>query len=62
VQVIVGVTADGWGPAALMREQLSGQHVGPILQELEAGRRSEWKYIVDSGPTHKSSMKVPCRK
>jgi hypothetical protein len=54
VQAIVGVTAGSWGQAGLMKEQPSSQHIGPILQELEAGRHPERKDIADSSPMRKS--------
>jgi hypothetical protein len=35
------------------REQLPDDEMGPLLQEVEAGRRTEWKDIAERSPTYK---------
>jgi hypothetical protein len=38
VEAIVAVATASWDPAALRREQLNNQDIGPILEEVEAGQ------------------------
>jgi hypothetical protein len=38
----------------LRTEQLNDPDIGPILHEVEAGQRPEWKDIADRSPTNKS--------
>jgi hypothetical protein len=54
VRVVTAAAADGWDSAALRREQLADEDVGPLLKEVEAGQRPEWKDISDRSPTYKS--------
>jgi hypothetical protein len=35
VQAVAAVAAARWDPAALRREQLNNQDIGPVLEELE---------------------------
>jgi hypothetical protein len=39
---------------ALRADQLNNPDIGPILREVETGRRPEWKDIADQSPTYKS--------
>jgi hypothetical protein len=39
---------------ALRREQLNNHDVGRILQEVEAGQRSDWRDVADWSPIYKS--------
>jgi hypothetical protein len=48
------VAGAGWDPVALRSEQLNDPDIGPILQEVKAGQRPEWKDIVDRSLTYKS--------
>jgi hypothetical protein len=41
VRVITTAAADGWDRASLRRKQLADDELGPLLQEVEAGQRSE---------------------
>jgi hypothetical protein len=34
--------------------ELNDQHIGPSLDEVETGKRPEWKHIADRIPTHRS--------
>jgi hypothetical protein len=54
VGIITTAAADGWVRASLRREQLADDELGPLLQEVEAGQRPEWKHIADRSPTYKS--------
>jgi hypothetical protein len=54
VRIITTAAADGWDRASLRREQLDDDELGPLLQEVEAGQRPEWKDIADHSPTYKS--------
>jgi hypothetical protein len=54
VRAISALSTAGWDPLALRTEQLSDPNIGPILQELETGRRLGWKDIADRSPTYKS--------
>jgi hypothetical protein len=38
----------------LRREQLADNDLGPLMREMEAGQRPEWKDISDRGPIYKS--------
>jgi hypothetical protein len=53
VRIITTAAADGWDRASLRREQLADDEMEPLLQEVEAGRRPEWKDIADRSPTYK---------
>jgi hypothetical protein len=53
VGAIVAIAPDTCNPATLKRVQLSDQDMGPILEEVEAGQRPEWKDIADPSPTYK---------
>jgi hypothetical protein len=50
----VAVSAAGWDPATLRKEQLNDQDVGPILEEVETEQHPEWKDIAEYRPTYKS--------
>jgi hypothetical protein len=52
MRIITTATADGWDRASLRREQLADNEMGPLLQEVEAGRRPEWKDVADRSPTY----------
>jgi hypothetical protein len=54
VRVIAVVAVDGWGHAALRREQLDDIDVEPILQEMEAWQRPKWKDVADRSTTYKN--------
>jgi hypothetical protein len=41
------------GPCRLKKQQLH-EDWGPILQEVEAGGRPEWRYIIECSPIYKS--------
>jgi hypothetical protein len=51
--LIAAAAADCWDRAVLTRVQVDNQDVGQILQEVEAGRRPEWKDITDGRPIYK---------
>jgi hypothetical protein len=53
VRIITTAAADGWDRASLRREHLGDDEMGPLLQEVEAGRRPEWRDIADRIPTYK---------
>jgi hypothetical protein len=53
-QVGAAVAAAGRDPAALRTEQLNDPGTGPILEQVEAGQRAEWKDIADRSSTYKS--------
>jgi hypothetical protein len=53
VRVVTTSAADGWDRASLRREQLADE-LGPLLLEVEAGQRPEWKDNADRCPTNKS--------
>jgi hypothetical protein len=42
-----------WDRASLRRKQLADNYLRPLLQEVEAGQRSEWD-IADRSPTYKN--------
>jgi hypothetical protein len=46
--------ASDWDPLVLRTVQKNDTDLRSILQEIETGRRPEWKEIVDRGPTYKS--------
>ena len=52
--MVTTAAADGWDQQALRREQLADNDLGPLMREMEAGRRPEWKDISDRGPIYKS--------
>jgi len=52
--MIVAAPADGWDYQVLRREQLADNDLGPLIQEIEAGRRTEWRDISNRGPIDKS--------
>jgi hypothetical protein len=54
VRIVVAAAADGWDRQALRREQLGDSDVGPLMREVEAGQRPEWRDISDRSPTYKS--------
>jgi hypothetical protein len=53
VRIITTAVADCWDRASLRREQVADDEMGPLLQEVEAGQRPEWKDITDHSPTYK---------
>jgi hypothetical protein len=53
VRIITTAAADGWDRASLRREQLADDEMGPLLQEVEAGQRPEWKDIADRSPAYR---------
>jgi len=42
------------GSTSSVEEQLADNDIGPLMREVEAGRRPEWKDISDRGPIYKS--------
>jgi hypothetical protein len=46
--------AADWDPLVLRTEQLNDTDMGPVLKEVETGRRPEWKDIADRSPKYKS--------
>jgi hypothetical protein len=54
VRAVVLIATDGLYLTTIQREQLSGQDIGPILEEMETRQHSEWKDIADSSPTYKT--------
>jgi hypothetical protein len=54
VRCIAAIAAAGRDPVALRTEQLNNPDLGPILQEVETGQRSQWKDIADRSSTYKS--------
>jgi hypothetical protein len=53
VRAIAALPAVGWDAVSLRTENLNDPDIGPILQEVETGERSEWKDIADRSPTYK---------
>jgi hypothetical protein len=53
VNQVWAVATNGCDPAALRRDQLNDQDMGPILEEVEAEQHPEWKDIADHNPTYK---------
>jgi hypothetical protein len=45
LRVIAATALHSWGHIALMREQLDGNDMGPILPAVEAGEHPTWKNI-----------------
>jgi hypothetical protein len=54
VRIVATGAADGWDQQALRREQLADNDIGPLMREMEPGRRPEWKDVSDRGPIYKS--------
>jgi len=54
VRIVATAAANGWEQQALRREQLAENNLGPLIREMEAGQRLEWKDISDRGPLYKS--------
>jgi hypothetical protein len=54
VGAISALPAAEWDPLVLRTEQVNDTDIGPILQEVETGRRPEWKDIADRSPPYKS--------
>jgi hypothetical protein len=54
VRMVVVAPADGWDHQDLRREQLADNDLGPLIREIEAGRRPEWRDISNRGPIYKS--------
>jgi hypothetical protein len=52
--VIVAAAEDGWDRIAQRKEHLNDQHLGQILQEMEAIQLPDWKDIADRSPIYKS--------
>jgi hypothetical protein len=50
VCVIIAANTDGWGHAALRRQQLYGGDIGLILKEIEGQDYPKWKDIRDCSP------------
>jgi hypothetical protein len=61
VCVIIAAAMDGWGHAALRRQQRHGGDVGPILQEFDARDYPKWKDISDCSLNYKllGSVELP---
>ena len=53
-RMVVTAPADGWDQQALRTEQLAENDLGPLIQEIETGRRPEWRDISIRGPIYKS--------
>jgi hypothetical protein len=53
---ISALPAADWDPLVLRTEQLNDTDIGPILQEVETGRRTERKNIADRNPKNKSYL------
>ena len=53
VRMVVTAPADGWDQQALRTEQLADD-LGPLIEEIEAGPRPEWRDISNRGPIYKS--------
>ena len=54
VRIVATAAANCWDRQALRREQLADNDLGPLIREMEAGQRPEWKDISDWGPIYKS--------
>ena len=52
--MVVAAPADGWDHQDL-REQLADNDLGPLIREIEAGRRPEWRDISNRGQIYKSN-------
>ena len=52
--MVVAAPADGWEHQDLRREQLADNDLGPLIREIEAGRRPEWRDISNRDPIYKS--------
>ena len=52
--MVVAAPPDSWDHQDLRREQLADNDLGPLIWEIEAGRRPEWKDISNRGPIYKS--------
>jgi hypothetical protein len=55
VWVVAIAAKNGWDRSAQRREQLNDHDGGKILQEIEAGQRSELKDIADSNSINKAT-------
>jgi len=54
VRMVIAAPADGWDHQDLRREQLADNDLGPLIREIEAGCRPEWRDICNRGPIYKS--------
>ena len=50
--MVVTATADGWEQQALRTEQVADNDLGPLIEEIETGRRPEWRDISNWGPIY----------
>jgi hypothetical protein len=50
IQVVAAAAVNGWDRAALRREQLADNDLWQLLQEVETGKRPEWRDISDRIP------------
>jgi len=53
VQIVATAAANGWDQQAL-REQMADNDLGPLIREMEAGQRPEWRDISEQGLVYKS--------
>jgi hypothetical protein len=51
--VVAAAAANSWERQAQKRKQLADYDVGPLLRDMEAGQRPEWRDISDRVPTYK---------
>jgi hypothetical protein len=56
IRVVAVAAANVWDRAALRRKQLADDDLGQLLQEVEAGKRPEWRDISDRSPVYKSYL------
>jgi hypothetical protein len=56
VLIIAAAAADRLDRTSLRREQLADNDVGQILQDVEAGQRSEWNDTADRVPFTKAAV------
>jgi hypothetical protein len=54
IRSISTLPAADWDPQVLRTERLYDQDIGPFLQEVEPGRRPDWKDIADRSAPYKS--------
>jgi hypothetical protein len=54
VGMVVATPADGWYQQALWRDQLAECDFGPLIRELDAGRRPQLRDSSNRGPFYKS--------
>jgi hypothetical protein len=52
IKVVTAATAEVRDRIALRREQLADDDVGQLLQEVEAGQRTEWRDNSDRNPVY----------